>query len=144
MLGLKRDKRIVNRILIVEDEPLVAADNEQFLRGKGYEVVATVDTAHDALAIIAVNLVDCLLCDIRIADGGNGIEVARAAEAKGIKVLFATGSAEELGSGVGVGYLKKPYGPRDLLQALDIVDRIARGADLPRIPPALTLFSAAS
>ena len=47
MLFGKR-KRIVKRILIVEDEPWTAFDNETMLRDAGYEVVATIDRFADA------------------------------------------------------------------------------------------------
>ena len=42
--------RMINRILIVEDEPLVAFDNEHFLRDAGYVIVGTVDTVAEAVA----------------------------------------------------------------------------------------------
>ena len=42
MLFGKR-KQVVKRILVVEDEPLTAFDNENFLGDAGYEVVATVE-----------------------------------------------------------------------------------------------------
>ena len=48
MLFGKR-KQVVKRILIVEDEPLTAFDNENFLGDAGYEIVATVDDLEEAL-----------------------------------------------------------------------------------------------
>ena len=48
MLFGKR-KQVVKRILIVEDEPLTAFDNENMLRDAGYEIVATVDDFNEAL-----------------------------------------------------------------------------------------------
>ena len=51
MLFGKR-KRVVNRILIVEDEPLTAFDNEVTLGDLGYEVVATLDSFDDAIAML--------------------------------------------------------------------------------------------
>jgi DNA-binding response OmpR family regulator len=65
--------RTINRLLIVEDEPLIAFDNEHFLRDKGFEVVATVDTVADALASIAAQPIDLVLADVNLSDG-NGIE----------------------------------------------------------------------
>ena len=44
MLFVKR-KRLIERILLVEDEPLVAFDTEHFLTHEGFEVVATVDSS---------------------------------------------------------------------------------------------------
>ena len=51
MLFGKR-KRIVKRILIVEDEPLTAFDNEIMLGDAGYEIVATLDDFDEALAVL--------------------------------------------------------------------------------------------
>ena len=51
MLFGKR-KRIVKRILIVEDEPLTAFDNENMLGDCGYEIVATVDDFDEAIEIL--------------------------------------------------------------------------------------------
>ena len=51
MLFGKRN-RIVKRILIVEDEPLTAFDNEVMLADFGYEVVATLDSFDDAIALL--------------------------------------------------------------------------------------------
>ena len=82
---------VLKRILIVEDEPLVAFDNEHLLREAGFEVVATVDGAADALRIIGDNMLDLVLADISLSDG-DGTEVARAAHGRGVTVLFVTRS----------------------------------------------------
>ena len=87
----KRERRI-RRILIVEDEPLVAFDNEYMLRGRGYEVVATVDCLADAVRGDRGEEIDLVLTDISLTGDGDGIDVARAAGAKGIPVLFVTGN----------------------------------------------------
>ena len=51
MLFGKRN-RLVKRILIVEDEPLTAFDNENMLSDAGYEIVATVDDFKEALEVL--------------------------------------------------------------------------------------------
>ena len=51
MLFGKR-KQVVKRILIVEDEPLTAFDNENMLGDAGYEIVATVDDLDEALDVL--------------------------------------------------------------------------------------------
>ncbi len=47
-----RRQRTIRRIVVVEDEPLVAFDNEHLLSEAGYEVVATVDSLADAARVI--------------------------------------------------------------------------------------------
>ena len=69
MLFGKR-KRIVKRILIVEDEPLTAFDNEQMLIGAGYEVAGTVDRVADALPLLESDEgVDLILSDVVLTGG---------------------------------------------------------------------------
>jgi hypothetical protein len=53
-----KHKRVVKRILIVEDEPLTAFDNENILGDAGYEIVATIDQFDDAIGIIEREQVD--------------------------------------------------------------------------------------
>ena len=60
MLFGKR-KRIVNRILIVEDEPLTAFDHEVLLADAGYEVVATLDHFDDAVEALNEKEIDLLV-----------------------------------------------------------------------------------
>ena len=108
MLFGKRDRRI-RRILIVEDEPLVAFDNENMLQDADYEVVATVDSYADAAAQIAAEQIDLVMTDISLAGEGDGLDVARAAVAKGVPVLIVTGNCSEEARGLAVGCLAKPY-----------------------------------
>ena len=72
MLFGKRE-RAIHRIVIVEDEPLVAFDNEHFLQGEGFDIVATVDSVADALRCIAEveEAIHLLLVDVGLADGAS-------------------------------------------------------------------------
>ena len=94
MLFGKR-KRIVNRILIVEDEPLTAFDNENLIGDEGYEVVATLDRFADAIETLDREQVDLILCDVRLTGERTGIDLAQEARARGIPVLFVTGAAPD-------------------------------------------------
>jgi CheY-like chemotaxis protein len=142
MLFGKR-KRIVKRILIVEDEPLTAFDNEVMLADFGYEVVATLDSFDDAIALLDKEDVDLVLSDVRLSGKRSGLDLARAAANRGVPVLFSTGhDIPEDAKTLAVGCLTKPYTERQLKNALDCVDRLlggekvkpAKGLDLyPRI-----------
>ena len=140
MLFSKRERRI-RRILIVEDEPLVAFDNEYMLQDAGYEVVATVDSLADAAEVIAGEALDLVLTDISLAGDGDGIDVARAAGAKGVPVLFVTGHCTEEAKSLALGSLAKPYTERVLLGALDAIDDHIQGKALKRLPEQLTLYA---
>ena len=122
-----RRKQIVKRILIVEDEPLTAFDNENFLGDAGYEIVATIDDLDEALEVLESEQVDLILSDVRLRGDRTGIELAGHAKAKGIPTLFATGQAHDGAHEVAVGCLMKPYTERQLCKAIDCVDRHLQG-----------------
>src|SRR5690242_16869567 len=122
MLFGKRNQ-VVKRILIVEDEPLTAFDNENMLGDAGYEVVATVDDLEEALAVLEREQVDLVLSDLRLRDDRNGLDLARAAKVKGVPTLFATGHSDPGASEVAIGCVMKPYTERQLCKAIEAVDR---------------------
>lgn len=135
-----RKKRVLERLLIVEDEPLIAFDNERFLGDEGYVVVGTFDSVADAVAMIASGTpIDLVLSDISLADG-SGLDVARAARDSGINVLFVTGECPSEGAMLAHGWLAKPYDQRRLAQAIMVVDQLLQGEAPKRMPEGLTLF----
>lgn len=139
MLSAKR-AQIIKRILVVEDEPLIAFDNEHFLRDAGFEVVATVDRVEDAVRVIGEEAIDLVLADVRLSDGGDGIEVARAAHARGTAVLFVSGFCPVDAQALAIGCLAKPYTERDLRAAIAAVEDRLAGQPGRRPPHGLTLF----
>ena len=141
MLFGKR-KRIVKRILVVEDEPLTAFDNETMLADAGYEVVATLDGFDDALEVIEREAIDLILSDLRLRSHETGLDIARVAKERGIPTLFATGHELPAAATVAIGCLKKPYTERQLRAAIDSVDRHLAGERV-RPPRGLELFTAA-
>jgi CheY-like chemotaxis protein len=143
MLFGKRE-RAIRRIVIVEDEPLVAFDNEHLLRELGYEVVATVDSLADAVRVLAEEEeIDLVLSDISLSGDGDGTDVARAAAAKGVPVLFVTGTCPDEARALAVGCLSKPYTDRMLKNALAALDRKLRGEPVKRLPAGLSIYEGA-
>ena len=140
MLFGKR-KQVVKRILIVEDEPLTAFDNENMLSDAGYEVVATVDDIEEAMEVLEREQVDLILSDLRLRKDQTGIELARAAKAKGVPTLFATGHSWPGASEVAVGCVMKPYTERQLCKAIEAVDRHLQGEKV-KPPKGVELFIA--
>ena len=126
MLFGKR-KRIVKRILVVEDEPLTAFDNEVMIAEAGYEVVATVDRFADAVAALDREQVDLILSDVRLTGERTGIDLAQVAKNRGIPILFVTGLAPDNAAELAVGCLMKPYSNRTLKAALNVVDHHLAG-----------------
>ena len=127
MLFGKR-KRIVNRILIVEDEPLLAFDNEVMLGDLGYEVVATLDSFEDAIELLDREEIDLILSDYRLSGERTGLDLAHAAKNRGIPIVFSTGHALPTESThLALGCINKPYSERTLKLALNAVDRRLAG-----------------
>jgi len=142
MLFGKR-KRIVNRILIVEDEPLTAFDNENLIGDAGYEVVATIDRFATAIDLLAREQVDLILSDVRLTGQRTGIALAREAQLRSIPVLFVTGAPPENAEELVIGVLMKPYNHRTMRSALTAIDCYLAG-EKTRPPKGLTLFPKAT
>ncbi|WP_066775271.1 response regulator [Sphingomonas sp. CCH5-D11] len=136
-----RKKRSIVRLLVVEDEPLVAFDTEHLLSEQDYEIIATVDRVADAVAILnTASDIHLVLADLALADG-SGIEVARAAGQLGIPVMFVTGNCPGDAEALAVGCLSKPYAPRDLLGAIGAVEATRSGKAPRRLPNGFRLFA---
>jgi PAS domain S-box-containing protein len=108
------------RILVVEDESLVALDLEERLIQLGYEVTGVVDNSAEALSMARAVKVDLVLMDIHIRGDADGIETAvelrRMAD---IPVVFLTAHADEAtlqraGLAEPFGYVLKPFDEREL------------------------------
>ena len=138
MLFGKR-KQVVKRILIVEDEPLTAFDNENILGDAGYEIVATVDDLEEALAVLDREEVHLILSDVRLRRDKTGVDLAHAARERGVPTLFATGHSYPGAAEVAVGCLSKPYSERQLCKAIECVDRHLQGESV-KSPRGLELF----
>ena len=138
MLFGKR-KQVVKRILIVEDEPLTAFDNENTLGDAGYEIVATVDDLDEALDVLEREEVHLILSDVRLRGDRTGIELATAAKQKGVPTLFATGHIYEGAHEIAVGCVHKPYNNRQLCKAIECIDRHLQGERV-KPPKGVELF----
>lgn len=132
--------RIISKILIVEDEPLVAFDNEHLLMQAGYQVVDTVDSYAHAELVFQNADVDLVLADVRLRGRRTGVDVAQLARDRGVSVLFVTANCPAEARHLAIGCLIKPYAPRELLAAIEAVDAVMAGGSPTRLPQALMLF----
>lgn len=138
MLFGKR-KRIVKRILVIEDEPLTAFDNEVMIRDAGYDVVATHDDFHEAVAALDRGKVDLILSDVRLRGDKSGLQLAEEARRRGIPLLFVTGHPPDNAHELAIGCLHKPYNERQLKQALDAIDQHLAGKQ-PKVPKGMEFY----
>ncbi|MBB4641990.1 response regulator [Rhizorhapis suberifaciens] len=134
------DDRIITKILIVEDEPLVAFDNEHLLAQAGYQVVDTVDSYAHAELVIRSADIDLVLADVRLRGRRTGVDVAQLARDRNVSVLFVTANCPTEARHLAVGCLVKPYAPKELLAAIEAIDAIMAGGSPARLPQALMLF----
>ena len=139
MLFGKR-QRMIRRLVIVEDEPLVAFENEYQLTEAGYEVVATVDSYADAARHIEHQEIHLVLTDISLRGDGDGTDVAKAAAQRSVPVLFISASCPLDARDLAVGCLAKPYNEKMLLAALEAVDAQFAGRKVKRLPNGLDLY----
>lgn len=98
------------RILVVEDEPIVAIALQDMLEDLGYAVVGPAFRVAPALAMAADEEIDAAILDVNMGDGDSYC-VAERLRARGIPYLFATGYGRE---GLEPGHeeaavLRKPY-----------------------------------
>lgn len=107
------------RILVVEDEAIVAMALEDMLLSLGYQVVGPAARLADALALAEASEMDGAILDVNL-DGQLSHEVADRLRARGVPVLFATGYGHGLSaSHADTPVLTKPYRIDDLERALE-------------------------
>jgi diguanylate cyclase (GGDEF)-like protein len=114
------------RILVVEDEAITAMDLAAELRGLGYDVCGTEDTAEGAMEAVAREKPRLVLMDIRLGGNGDGVDVAREIAGRhDAAVVFLTAHSDEetLARALAVspyGYIVKPFRARDLKVAVEL------------------------
>ena len=79
------------RILIAEDEAVIALEEEDLVRGLGYEVVGPVGYLDDALRIVATDDIDGAILDIHLTGNSTFFSVAAELNHRGVPFLFVTG-----------------------------------------------------
>jgi CheY-like chemotaxis protein len=112
------------RILIVEDEILIALELESLLQDLGHDVVGIAASSEDALALGCDLKPDLAFVDIHLADGPTGVDVSRrlASELQ-VTVLFMTANAKRIPEDFAGarGVIAKPYTDRGVREALAYV-----------------------
>ena len=114
------------RIMLVEDENVVAADIQESVAGLGYDVVGAAATGTEALRLAVKTMPDLVLMDIKLKGALDGIDVAGALynELK-IPVVYLTAHADaEILARARLtapsGYVLKPFDDRTLRTAIEI------------------------
>jgi PAS domain S-box-containing protein len=114
------------KIMIVEDEGLIAADLQGRLERAGYTVPAIADSAGEALKAIRETSPDLVLMDIRIKGDIDGIEVAEKVRREfDVPVVYLTayedrGTLERASQTQAFGYIKKPIASASLQGSIEM------------------------
>jgi len=114
------------KILIVEDEILVATDIEESLESLGYEVQNSVATGLDAIAEVEKSLPDLILMDINLKGDMTGIEAAKAiSNNHNVPIIYLTANADmstinQAKVALPYGYIIKPFTDKDLQTNIEI------------------------
>jgi len=117
---------VATKVMVVEDESIVAMDLKRALEGFGYQVPATATSGSQAVEIAREMHPDIVLMDIRLEGQMDGIETAhRLKESLDVPVVFLTAYSNEstlqrAKTAQPFGFLLKPFQARELRSAVEI------------------------
>lgn len=115
---------MTSKILIVEDNPIVAEDLKTKLKNLGYHVTRTAYSGKQAIDSLEKEVPDLALMDIRLGTGMNGIETASILKnVYNVSVIFLTAHADDDTLSRAkltqpLGYIVKPFSDEDLKSAI--------------------------
>ena len=136
------------KVLIAEDDVMIADMIEDVLVDGGYEVCGIARTVAEAVAIGLHHKPDLAILDLRLADHGLGTDIAsQLTSLDRLGVLYASGNASQiiLTATDGDAVLIKPYRAKDLLRSLELVSEIvATGSATPPFPRGFQVLPTAS
>jgi two-component system, response regulator PdtaR len=137
------------RVLIAEDQLIIAELMKIVLTESGYEVCGIASTVDEAVALGELHKPDLAVLDVQLARGGYSPEIARRLNSRGkFGVLYTSGEDARISTltpADGEALITKPYSAEDLVRALEIVRKIATGGTAtPPFPPGFRLLSASA
>ena len=126
------------RILIVEDEALIAWMLADSLEDAGHEVVGPAATMAEALALCeAAPPPELAVLDVNLRDGSSGVDLARALfERWGVLSIFASAQTMEArrARDIALGCIRKPYAPQTVLRCVETAREVLDGKTPRRRP----------
>lgn len=133
------------RVLIVEDEPLIAMSLAAELKLAGHDVVGPSGDAAEALCLAGEQEADLALIDTALNSSMDAVELARTLRAQcDVPALFLTTEPSYFNehSDAALGMITLPFDPADITQTIQAAERVLRGdRPMPRtVPHALQLF----
>ena len=113
------------KILVVEDENIVAMDLRTTLTRLGYDVVATAGTGHQAIEQVELRRPDLVLMDIQLRGGMDGIEAGEHIRRLDVPVVYLTAFSDDATvrrarQTEPFGYVLKPFDDRELQIVIEL------------------------
>ncbi len=116
------DAELATEVLIIEDEPVIAADIEALVRELGHDVIDIAATRGEAVDAVARKTPGLVLADIQLADGSSGIDAVKDILARlDVPVIFITAFPERLLTGERpepTFLITKPFQPETVKAAI--------------------------
>jgi DNA-directed RNA polymerase specialized sigma24 family protein len=116
------DAELATQVLIIEDEPVIAADIEALVRELGHEVLDVAATRREAVDAVARTSPGLVLADIQLADGSSGIDAVKDILGRyDVPVIFITAFPERLLTGERpepTFLITKPFQPETVKAAI--------------------------
>jgi PAS domain S-box-containing protein len=115
-----------SRILVVEDDAIIAMEIAERLKRMGYEVIGTIATGEEAVAAASRDRPDLVLMDIRLRGPMDGTEAAgRITSRMDVPVIYITAYSDQETRDrahhvFSYGYIIKPFNDQQLLCAIDM------------------------
>lgn len=113
----------LGRVLLVEDEPLIALELEEALREGGASEVLRCASIAETMKELEGNPPDVVILDVHLADGDQGWALAELIDQLGTRrprIVFSTGAPQDIPPEIAeMGTVfAKPYNPAELVSAL--------------------------
>lgn len=130
------------KVLIVEDEALVAADLQDIMEGLGYEIVGVARSLQEAEHVLETRAVDFVLLDIVLQGASDGIDLAHAIRRRyGLPFIFVTAHTDpatvrRARATQAYGYLVKPFTRESVFAAVEVALGHRADEAEPESPPA--------
>jgi len=132
------------RILIVEDDRLLAAGLAMMVESAGHQVVGHAVTVRAAMDLARSHSPDLTLMDIDLGLGGSGIAAARGMKKHhGLVSLFVTEHPDRArqAADASLGVLVKPFDSDAVVRALEVASLLMAGRAPGDLPAGLELFA---
>lgn len=128
MTSEQKGKPALGRVLVVEDDPVLALALEDALLDGGAASVAVCPSMESTMAELEKGPADALVIDVHLADRDDGWALAELVEMLGTRlprIVFSTGAPQDIPAEVAEmgAIFEKPYDPADLVAALSGEER---------------------